>query len=306
MKTLIFTSLFSLLLLGITSCSSEEPIAGNDNVEMQTVSFSISINDSAVNDGHTRSFSDGELIQEEYYVYVYNQANGANAEPVSVKNIPDCTYKTDEDYGKLYFELSLAKGNTYDIIFLASAVPQDDKDQILYYSPKDRTLKINYDIIASNDDTVDCFYACLHDVTVESSAQYNVELKRPFAQINIGSMDYANYDSSSPIKNIGVSVAGVYDTFSLMDGSVVGESVTANFLAAPVPIGESFALSEYSLLSMNYVLVNTRKLVDVSMIVNHVDSSVSPLKLSFPNVAVERNYQTNIHGKELLTNPVTQ
>lgn len=308
MKTLIFTSLFSLLLLGLSGCSSEELLAGNDNDEMQTVSFFISIDDSAVNNenGRTRAFSDGELINIERYVYVYNQANGANAEPLSVLNILDMSYDIDEDNKTSKLNLSLAKGNTYDVIFLATAVPQDDKDQILYYSPKDRTLKVNYDKIASNDDAVDCFFTCLHDVTVEYSPNYYVELKRPFAQINIGSMDYANYNSSSNIKNISVSVSGVYDTFSLMDGSVIGEPVTADFLAAPVPTREDFALSGYSLLSMSYVLVNTRKLVDVSMTVNHVDSSVSPLELSFPNVAVERNYQTNIHGKELLTNPVTQ
>jgi hypothetical protein len=51
-------------------------------------------------------------------------------------------------------------------------------------------MEVNYTGIKSNDETLDAFYA-VKQFTVNGAQTETVELRRPFAQLNIGTNDYA-------------------------------------------------------------------------------------------------------------------
>lgn len=123
------------------------------------------------------------------------------------------------------------------------------------------------------------------------------ELRRPFAQINIGTDDFdaaaaAGYTVSE--STIGVAT---YKTLNLLSGEV-SDPVTATFVKKPIPTEDSkFSVNskDYKYLSMSYVLVpKDKETVDIAF-----DYTLT--NRTFTNVPVQRNYRTNIYGS-LLTN----
>ena len=123
------------------------------------------------------------------------------------------------------------------------------------------------------------------------------ELRRPFAQINIGTDDFdaaaaAGYTVSE--STIGVAT---YQTLNLLSEEV-SDPVTATFVKKPIPTEDSkFSINskDYKYLSMSYVLVpKDKETVDIAF-----DYTLT--NRTFTNVPVQRNYRTNIFGS-LLTN----
>lgn len=123
------------------------------------------------------------------------------------------------------------------------------------------------------------------------------KLRRPFAQINIGTDDFdaaaaAGYTVSE--STIGVAT---YKTLNLLSGEV-SDPVTATFVKKPIPTEDSkFSVNskDYKYLSMSYVLVpKDKETVDIAF-----DYTLT--NRTFTNVPVQRNYRTNIYGS-LLTN----
>ena len=290
-----------LLVSAMFSCSSDSPESNYSDADMVPVRFRLSF--AGISGLSTRSlapdykFSDGTSVSE-LKCYVYNKSEGDNASPVKVVDV-DIKDVNENRGGDV--SILLPKGQNFDVVFLGTSVPQDDASGKLYYSLTERTLTVNYSVVTSSDEELDCFFAVQKDVSSETVLEEAVVLSRPFAQLNIGTLDYDEYNAVTPVESVAVSVDGIYNKFNLMDGAIIGDPVKVNLLASPVPSGQVFPIAGFSYLSMSYLLVNLRKLVDVSMTVNHMDASVAPLSLSFEEIAVERNYQTNLYGKKLLT-----
>ncbi len=298
-------SLLSFMAVN-SSCSSSEMEDLAPEETMEAVTFKLKI--SPLKTTETRSlapgyhFSDGKSISI-LKCYVYNTAKGQTAAPV--KTI-DIDIKTINGNNGGDVTIPLPKGESYDVVFLGTSIPQTDSSSKLYYNTTARTLNLNYSLIKCNDEEIDCFFAARQNVTSESVTEETIELSRPFAQMNIGTQDYTTYNTSNPVKNISVSVDGIYESVNLMDGKLVGSPIKANYVASAIPSGQSFPVSGYSYLTMNYLLVNLRQLADVTMTVNHTNSSTAAKEINITGVAVERNYQTNIYGKNLLTEDIIE
>lgn len=289
-----FLLLFCLIFM--SGCSNCDEPSFNDE-ETDFVTFSIDLDNSTANGNSTRSLASGYQFADAKSIsivkcYVYNQANGANAQPVKVVDINVSNLKGN-------VSIPLPKNQTFDFVFLATSIPQDNSSSKLYYSPSERSVALNYSAICSSDEEIDCFFASKTGLTTETVISDAIKLKRPFAQVNIGAKDYAAYNASYPIKDITVNVTGVYSKFSLMDGSVIGDPVTASFQPSAAPSSQTFPVSGSSYLAMNYVLVNLRKLVDVTISINHQDASYGSMDMTFKEIAVERNYQTNLYIRSL-------
>lgn len=260
-----------------------------DNEVESTVTFSVQINPCNTNETETRSlapgyrFGDGTSVNT-VKCYVYNRASGNNSEPMKVVDVPVTNLKGT-------FSILLPRLQAYDLVFLATSIPQTDVSSKLYYSTTERTLKVNYS--STNDEEMDCFFASVQNVTTDSEA-IPIVLKRPFAQINFGAMDYYSYNTVTPISNVSVSVSGIYNKMNLMDGSIIGNPINVNFSPEAPPTGQTFPVSNVTYLAMNYVLVNQRKLIDVSCTINHQNVSLSSKSFSKKNVGAERNHQTNL------------
>ena len=193
---------------------------------------------------------------------------------------------------KATVSMTLVNGKEYSLIFFAqkeleSAVSVDFDSKEMTFNP---TL--------ANQESYDAFWAYVEPFTVTGPVNKNVQLKRPFAQLNIGTSDYDAYETAggTAFSEVAVGVQTVYNTMNLVTGAVSG-NVAAAYASEAFPT-ESFPVAtspaqEY--LAMNYVLVGEEKqVVDVTL-------TYAGQTQTYTNVPVQRNYRTNIYGT-LLTN----
>ncbi|MBR5248966.1 MAG: hypothetical protein IKV28_00055, partial [Bacteroidales bacterium] len=151
----------------------------------------------------------------------------------------------------------------------------------------------------SNAENRDAFFK-YHTFTVTGAQTETIELKRPFAQLNIGTADYAASTSAgyTPTKSA-VTVKNVYSTLNLATGEVDGSTV-ATFGLANIKKDETFPVAGNQYLAMNYLLVaSTKSLVEVEF--TYTDGSNAKTR-TVGSVPVQRNYRTNLYGNLLTSN----
>lgn len=189
--------------------------------------------------------------------------------------------------------LQLTTGKEYDFVFWADA----PGDNVYTFNSENQTVTVNYANAENNTDNLDAFFGQKKALKVSGNMSISQELRRPFAQINIGTDDFdaaaaAGYTVSE--STIGVAT---YKTLNLLSEEV-SDPVTATFVKKPIPTEDSkFSVNskDYKYLSMSYVLVpKDKETVDIAF-----DYTLT--NRTFTNVPVQRNYRTNIYGS-LLTN----
>ena len=239
----------------------------------------------------TRAYSDGTTATVlQYAVYegteelvdlTHSVANG-KAETINIS-------KT--------VSFKLVTGNTYTVIFWAAAPNAP-------YSVDwaTGTMTVDYSAAVCNAENRDAFYK-RHTFTVKGAQTETIELRRPFAQLNIGTNDYAAATEAgyTPV-NSAVKVTNVYKTLDLWEGGV-SEPVEVNFNYAEIAKGEVFPVTGYQYLAMNYLLVPAEKeVVDIEFGYTESDAAAAKTRV-VGSVPVQRNYRTNIYG-QLLTSDV--
>ena len=273
--------LSAMAMLWATSCNDDL------NVEYQAgeaapVAFSISAPEI-----NTRAYSDGTTATVLQYA-VYNDDG---------ELLKDLTVTNGEIHGSTTVELMLTTGNTYSVVFWAAA---DGAPYSLDFAEKKMT--VDYSKALSNDENRDAFYKW-HTFTVSGAQTETIELRRPFAQLNVGTNDFAASTSAgyTPTKS-GVKVRNVYKTLSLADGKVA-DPVEVMMDYAALPKGETFPVAGYDYLSMNYLLVPEAKgVIDIEF--GYTDSDAAAAKTRIVgSLPVQRNYRTNVYG-QLLTSKV--
>ena len=262
-----------------TSCENELEVgaAGEESV----VSFTIATPDM----GSRADYSDGTTAtQLQYAVY---DANGTYLSGLTGSK--EFTLSTTVN-------LKLTTGNTYSVVFWAAA---PGAPYTVNFANK--TMTVDYDDAVSNDENRDAFYK-YHTFTVSGAQTEAIELRRPFAQLNIGTSDYAASTSAgyTPTHSA-VTVKNLKNTLNFFDGTVTGDDKARVFASATIPAGQEFPVAGYEYLAMNYVLVGADKtVVDVEF--TYTDGSDAKTR-TVGSVPVQRNYRTNIYG-QLLTSDV--
>lgn len=285
-------SLAALLLTG--ACSIDERTSGdNGNEAMLTLNMGL---DGAV---QTRAIGDGSGAN--HLIYAVFDANGTRIE--GIKQVSkDVTFPTTET-------ITLAKGQTYKIAFWAQ-----DSDCDAYTVSNDMVVKINYERVLSNDETRDAFFKTV-EVTVTGDAELDVELTRPFAQLNVGiyESDWTAGEAAGIV--ISTSKAVVKQaarTLNLLDGTVADPvDVTFDFANIPtdalsVDLNGDGTPETYKYLSMNYILPNDETTGDASTTLSDLEFTFHPatgnditLTQGLDAVPVQRNWRTNIIGQIL-------
>lgn len=262
-----------------TSCENELDLGTNVGENAQ-VTFSVGTPEIA-----TRAYSDGQTATVLQYA-VYDAAGN---------ELTDLTVTDAEIHGSTTVNLQLTTGNTYSVIFWAAA---ENAPYTVDFGAK--TMTVDYSNAVSNDETRDAFYK-YHTFKVTGAQTETIELRRPFAQLNIGTADYAASESAGYVPTqSAVVVKNVYNTLNLATG-VVENEVEANFALANIKKDETFPVNGYEYLAMNYLLVSADKtVVDVEF--TYTDGSNAKTR-TVGSVPVQRNYRTNIYGK-LLTSDV--
>ena len=273
----LFLAMLAIVTVFATSCQKE---VGGDNA---TVSFNIGTPKIA-----TRAFSDGTTATVLQYAVYDAEGN----------ELTDFTVTDGIIHGSTVVNFNLVTGNTYSVIFWAAA---ETAPYVIDFAQKTMTVDYAKEKTLCNDESRDAFFA-YHTFTVTGAQTETIELKRPFAQINIGTNDYAEAAKAGyePTKS-SVKVNSVFTTFNFVDGTVSGET-TVTYDYADI-VKDSFPVVGYEYLAMNYVLVAAEKtVVDIEFAHTAVDTSMAKTR-TVGSVPVQRNYRTNIYGK-LLTSDV--
>ncbi len=277
-----FTGLMAAALLFTTSCEHQDltPTVGGE----VTVSVNVSTPEIA-----TRAYSDGQTANNLQYA-VYHKETGKQSK----------TDKTTISGGRQTLEFQLTAGETYEIILWAD---HESAPYAVDFGTRidQTTMTVDYSNVKSNDENLDAFYA-VKEFTVNGTQTETVELRRPFAQLNIGTNDYDEALTASnyqPTKS-SVTVSHVNNVMNLYTGAVQGD-VTVEFDENGLATG-SFPVDGYKYVAMNYVLVDTDKsLVDVEFTISD-DNGINKTR-ALQLVPVQRNYRTNLYGS-ILTSDV--
>ena len=287
----IFRIVMAVAILFTASCAKEDisSTIGGGEVE---VTFTANLADMG-----TRLYGDGSKA-DVVYVGVYEAGQKTPLQLVNYTEGYPVVGKTAT------ITVVLLKDKVYDLVFWAQ-----NKAQGCYgRNWEDRSITVNYNGALSQDETRDAFFLVQngfragHDETV-------FELRRPFAQLRAGisqaDYEYVLANGSAGIANSTAVVKGVANVLSLNDetAEVYGD-VTATFGEAAVAAGddETFTVNgaDYYQLSMNYLLVREKTLVDVTY--TFADDNTNYTR-PYYNVPVQRNYRTNIIG-QLISSPM--
>ena len=278
-KKILFGMMAATMMFA-TSCENELDLGTNAGENAQ-VTFSVGTPEIA-----TRAYSDGQTAAVLQYAVYDAEGN----------ELTDLTVTDAEIHGSTTVNLQLTTGNTYSVIFWAAA---ENAPYTVDFGAK--TMTVDYDEAVSNDETRDAFYK-YHTFTVKGAQTETIELKRPFAQLNIGTADYAASTSAGYTPAYSYVKVPVSKVLNLVDGSV-DTAADVEFALAAIPQGETFPVSGYDYLSMNYLLVPADKeVVDLTFGYSENDETVEKTR-TVGSVPVQRNYRTNIYG-QLFTSDV--
>ena len=278
MKKALLLGILAVATLFAASCQTElAPVEGEG---LSTVTFNVSVPALA-----TKAYSDGKTATTLQYA-VYD----AEGNILTGFTVTDGTINSSANV-----DLQLTTGNAYSVIFWAAA---PDAPYTVNFT--DKTMDVDYNGALSNDENLDAFYK-YHTFTVSGAQTETVELKRPFAQLNIGTADLAASTAAgyTPTSS-SVTVENVYETLNLATGAVSDEAVVV-FAENAIPSGQTFPVANNEYLAMNYLLVSAEKEV-VDLTFTYTDGTTAKTR-TVGAAPVQRNYRTNIYGN-LLTSDV--
>ncbi len=272
MKKRFFFSIFAATaMLLATSCQKDE--------EGSQAKVSFNLNQPGM---ETKAYSDGLTATTLSYL-VFEQGIAT-----AVVGGDDISFSSG---GAVNF--TLLRGRTYDIVFWADAV-----NSPYTFDTVTGTVTVDYTSgVTSQDENRDAFFGTESDLYVDGTINKTITLKRPFAQLNIGTADIAAATAANftPAQT-SVTVSKVYSTLNLLDSSVSNPVTDLLYSMAAIPTSETFPVAGLAYLSMNYLLVDEQELVDIDFVVSDGSSDIT---CEVTNIPVQRNYRTNIYGNLL-------
>ena len=273
-KILSVFAIASMMLA--TSCSNEE-FDNIQNGKESTVTFTAQLPEGL--QAKTRAYGDGTTATYlQYRAYLLGE-NG-NWTPTNVFGTANLTDL------KATLPLKLVNGNTYKVVFWAAAPAS-----IYTFDMENAKVTANYDNQANNQENMDAFYK-VEEIKVNGSESKTIKLKRPFAQLNIGTADWqAAKDAGRTVAKAAITV----NTYTSLDfkTEAAGDAKDVTFELASLPTGETFPVSGYDYLTMNYLLMGDKETKDVTISYDNAENR------TFKNVPLQRNYRTNIYGNLL-------
>jgi len=311
------------MLFATTSCSDDEIVSGSGN-EMN-VSFTVQMAGA-----ESRAIAEGVDVGKGNMAnsLIYAVYEDGNPDNVLIQN--KVTETVDKHFN---VTIPLVKGIQYDIVFFAYneagnafGITADNARTIDL-----QELTLNEKLLA-NQEAYDAFFK-MEDNYTPNAGNTTVYLKRPFAQLNVGTLlqDLADAkDLDVEVTNSQIVVKKTYNQFNAFTGEVSGATdLTLDYTMSPVlqstsevsaksVNGAEFTFKNekfnvkgktdnYYYLGLAYVLAPAEKVlndVDVTFFRGEGNAIDDINTLSVSNVDMQRNYRTNIIGS-LLTSQET-
>lgn len=286
----------STLLLAVTSCSSEDELLQTSG---EMTSFSVELEGTM----QSRAYGDGQTVDELYYA-VYDELGTTLVYPTSGN------YATATITGgtATTAEMPLMKGTKYDVVFWAQ------KKDGAYKVTSLKEISVSYENATCNDEGRDAFFESVEDFTANGGKE-TVYLKRPFAQLNVGTT-LEDWEKAKTILNVeqpivksSVTVDGLATKFNAYTGIGTDESenditfgsanIADGMFTVTKTSGDETTSTAYKYLTMNYLLTaeTEKATTDVKVVLAKSEEDKSNvIELDIPSVPVQRNYRTNIIG----------
>jgi len=197
--------------------------------------------------------------------------------------------------------IDLVEGRKYTAIFWADA---GENASPYTFDKEAKTVSYkDLNALTANNEAYDAFYAFVPQADIKVGQTVNVTLKRPFAQLRIETSD------TDRAKQLGVEVVktgitvNAYTSFNLETGAVDGKQNITFKPTAKASASTTVGEVTYDLISMNYILANTRETVDVTLnFTDDVNGTEESYVRKYSSVSVERNHRTIVRGT-ILTDP---
>lgn len=281
----------TIIALFFASCSQTEPENLSNEAE---VTFTLDIENAIA----TRAISDGTGANQITFA-IFNEDGSEIFTPKTSRTISG-----NQLLNGVEIKATLVKGNTYKACFWAQ-----NSNCTAYSISEDMKVTINYEGL-NNDETRDAFFAYTEPFTVDVNPRLRVILKRPFAQINVGSTkDDIDAITASGVK-VSKSEAIIEDIpseLNLFNGNT-DKPVNVNYALAAMPKeklyvdtdGDSIK-EEFTYLSMSYVLADTLSSTHKMKFNFPDDNSTEVIEMAtgLETVPAKRNWRTNILGNIL-------
>lgn len=320
-KILIFASAI-VAALSFASCQKNDIQEG----DLVTATFTIV----APGDVATKAIGDGQNAKNLVFaVYPYDLAANADntdaAELVKLRK-GDWTQGQTEVVFNSNLEatvtVSLVRGKAYQFVCWAQ-----NKAATCFDFSDMKAIEVEYaDAVAQDNNYRDAFYA--HAVTSDSNGNpvkvtngfnQTIKLRRPFAQVNVGSADMsAAEDAGLILNNIysSMTVTGVANVLNTLDGTVSGTQNVSFKRALAVTNGTTaseklkindengvYGNTEFGWLAMNYVLVGLAPYNATHNITFSLYDGNSDAGLLYTHektgVTLKRNFRTHLIGDVL-------
>ena len=281
--------MMAVAILFTASCAKEEISSSIAGGEVE-VSFTANLADLG-----TRAYGEGNHVTTLRYV-VCDQAG----EPLPALN-GTIGIRVNQT---VTVNLVLIKGMQYNILFWADNWNSEANSGI-YQIANNGVVTVDYTGVMANDETRDAFYATVEnfDPATADADDTIVTLRRPFAQLNAYTTDYAAFLKSNVTLTTSAIKTKVYSELNTFTGEMGNPTATAMLFAENAnPVDENGNDDNRYHISMNYLLVPVDGCVaDVEFIFNNDKGIVIP-NTSYTNIPLKPNYKTNIIGA-LLTKP---
>ena len=279
-KKLLYTGCAAAMLL-TTACSSEDIVPAAEQESL--VSFNVELPAEI----QSRAYSDG-VTARNLTVAVYD-ASDTELTGLRQNLTFDGTSLTKQ------VTMRLANSRTYKVVFWVQAASAP-----YTFNTTNHKVDVNYAAVTANSDLYDAFFKC-EDVDVNGSIARTVELRRPFAQINIGATDYAAAAAAGWVtEQTSVHVDNVYSTLDVLDATV-SNAVTGGYTYSLTakPSGETFPATGVDAEYQSMVYVLTRDDQTLTNVEFKAQDGAEVITRTYANVPVRRNYRTNIYGNIL-------
>ena len=311
----LFVAVAALGML-LTSCAKDDVQSGGNgavvsfNIAQPTIASRVLGTEDA-----TKAYGTGVTVEDLQYAIFEAEVDPATGDysirdngqkPIS--GVVDGFFK-DILLKNTLSDIRLVRGKHYIALFFAQA---DAKDGHWNVNWDDQSIELK-DVaeLKAQDETMDAFFKRV-DFKVDpvaSSQTFDAVLTRPFAQVNVLTDDAVEAQlAGMDVYQTSITVEGVYTKMNLLDGEVENETSLTFGMAEKGNMFMTVNTTDYDLLSMNYLLVNEYKLVDITFNYNE-DATVAGndntvFEAEFDAVPVQRNYRTNIMGP-ILTSAVS-
>lgn len=197
-------------------------------------------------------------------------------------------------------KVSLVKDKAYDIICWAQSYGMGEGSPYTW-NETDKSISVNYAGMTNYDEARDAFFGHKTGFISGVTADHEIVLKRPFAQINLGTNDVQayKYASGDPNPTFGMTITGASTTVNLADGTLSGEAAPVSVALAAADTETGFPVTmtpALDYLAMGYVLPGE------GLLTVDLNTNGKTTFATYNSVPSQTNFCTNIYGS-LLTNP---